>query len=433
MNNEETLTGFQVGEFVPPVRPEARRKARRIPSAPNNPPPGCVSAPPTPHSCPTAPQLIEMLQMEYNPEMMLLACRCLCNMIEALPGSAAVVIENGAAPILTAKMLNIEYIDLAEQALTALEKLSVEFSLPILRAGGAFRAIDLASGRQPSPTELRCGLCTHRPQRSAGVPRLFLDRRAAVGGHDGGQPVPAGAARGVSRGRGLGADPEQPAALPRPAHRGQDHPRVLAVRAQGERARKGLAARARRVSGQGQGLAALDSLPVSPPRSPASPLAFKPTRPPCARSPDLVRLVLTPCACGGGPTALVGSWTGSPTARTTSPSSPSTALARIWSVARCAPHRARPKPRTRGSCVPARGVGVARAAGPAGAGKRDRPAHGDVHDGAAHPVHPLPPLPAVWYRHAPTPRAQRRARPDLTCARIRARWHQRPSCSSWAW
>lgn len=98
------------------------------------------------HAWPTHPtrlranpfQLIEMLQMEYNPEMMLLACRCLCNMIEALPGSAAVVIENGAAPILTAKMLNIEYIDLAEQALTALEKLSVEFSLPILRAGGPF-------------------------------------------------------------------------------------------------------------------------------------------------------------------------------------------------------------------------------------------------------------------------------------------------------
>ena len=63
--------------------------------------------------------------MEYNPEMMLLACRCLCNMIEALPGSAAVVIENGAAPILTAKMLNIEYIDLAEQALTALDSLPV--------------------------------------------------------------------------------------------------------------------------------------------------------------------------------------------------------------------------------------------------------------------------------------------------------------------
>ena len=74
--------------------------------------------------------------MEYNPELMLLACRCLSNMIEALPTSATVVIDNGAAAILTAKMLNIEYIDLAEQALTTLEKLSADFSLPILRAGG---------------------------------------------------------------------------------------------------------------------------------------------------------------------------------------------------------------------------------------------------------------------------------------------------------
>jgi hypothetical protein len=83
---------------------------------------------------------MELLQAEYSPEMMLLACRCLCNLVEALPGSAPAVVDAGAASALTAKLLNIEYMDLAEQALTTLEKLSVDFPLPILRAGGTWDA-----------------------------------------------------------------------------------------------------------------------------------------------------------------------------------------------------------------------------------------------------------------------------------------------------
>jgi len=67
---------------------------------------------------------------------MLLACRCLSNLVEALPQAGAIIIDNGAAPILTAKLLNIEYIDLAEQALTTMEKLSTDYGVPFLRAGG---------------------------------------------------------------------------------------------------------------------------------------------------------------------------------------------------------------------------------------------------------------------------------------------------------
>ena len=39
-------------------------------------------------------------------------------------------------PLFCERLLNIEYIDLAEQALQALEKLSHEHPLAILRAGG---------------------------------------------------------------------------------------------------------------------------------------------------------------------------------------------------------------------------------------------------------------------------------------------------------
>ena len=73
---------------------------------------------------------------EENPEMMLLACRCIANMMEALPAATASVVYGGAVPILCQKLLEIHYIDLAEQALSTLEKISVEFPSSIVREGG---------------------------------------------------------------------------------------------------------------------------------------------------------------------------------------------------------------------------------------------------------------------------------------------------------
>lgn len=55
---------------------------------------------------------------EDNPEMMLLACRCLANMMEALPASTANVVYGGAVPVLCSKLLEINFIDLAEQCLS---------------------------------------------------------------------------------------------------------------------------------------------------------------------------------------------------------------------------------------------------------------------------------------------------------------------------
>jgi E3 ubiquitin-protein ligase TRIP12 len=53
-----------------------------------------------------------------NSEIMLLACRCIANMMEALPSSAANVVYGGAVPILCQKLLEIEFIDIAEQAIS---------------------------------------------------------------------------------------------------------------------------------------------------------------------------------------------------------------------------------------------------------------------------------------------------------------------------
>lgn len=55
---------------------------------------------------------------EENPEIMLLACRSLANLMEALRGSVANVVYGGAVPILCQKLLDIQFIDLAEQALS---------------------------------------------------------------------------------------------------------------------------------------------------------------------------------------------------------------------------------------------------------------------------------------------------------------------------
>lgn len=51
-------------------------------------------------------------------EAQMLACRCLANLMEALPGCAHTVVYHGAVPVLCSKLIEIHYIDLAEQTLS---------------------------------------------------------------------------------------------------------------------------------------------------------------------------------------------------------------------------------------------------------------------------------------------------------------------------
>ncbi|KAK9755060.1 Ubiquitin fusion degradation protein 4, partial [Basidiobolus ranarum] len=78
----------------------------------------------------------ELRNEEENSEIMLLACRCLSNLIEALPSALSNVVYNGAVSTLCSKLMEIQYIDLAEQALSALERISAEYPTSILREGG---------------------------------------------------------------------------------------------------------------------------------------------------------------------------------------------------------------------------------------------------------------------------------------------------------
>ncbi|CAF1314917.1 unnamed protein product [Adineta steineri] len=98
MSNEETLPGFQFRVLYPPLR-------------------DCLAD-----------------ENEANAEIALTACRALTYLMEALPRSAAQIVE--ATPIFLSKLRSITSIDIAEQALTALEMISKRNGKQILIADG---------------------------------------------------------------------------------------------------------------------------------------------------------------------------------------------------------------------------------------------------------------------------------------------------------
>lgn len=96
MGNEDTLSGFPVKQAVP--------------------------------------ALVKLLSMEHNFDMMMNSCRALTYMMEALPRSSVVVAH--AIPVLIEKLQVIQCMDVAEQALSALEILSKRHGKAMLQAGG---------------------------------------------------------------------------------------------------------------------------------------------------------------------------------------------------------------------------------------------------------------------------------------------------------
>ncbi|KAJ7670440.1 hypothetical protein B0H17DRAFT_1209311 [Mycena rosella] len=66
-------------------------------------------------------------QGDDNLEAQVLACRCLANLMKALPSVAHTVMYHGAIPVLCSKLIEILYIDLVEQTSSTMEKISEEF------------------------------------------------------------------------------------------------------------------------------------------------------------------------------------------------------------------------------------------------------------------------------------------------------------------
>lgn len=61
------------------------------------------------------PVLVGLLTHESNPDIMLLAARALTHLCDVLPSSCAAVVHYGAVSCFCARLLTIEYMDLAEQ------------------------------------------------------------------------------------------------------------------------------------------------------------------------------------------------------------------------------------------------------------------------------------------------------------------------------
>lgn len=107
--------------------------------------------------------LVNILRTGANVETKIYAARALTHMMEALPSSSSAIAMNGAASPLCQNLLSIEYIDLAEQSLSALHKLSVDYPQQIVSANG-FQAvlsfIDFFSiGMQRVAASTACNLC----------------------------------------------------------------------------------------------------------------------------------------------------------------------------------------------------------------------------------------------------------------------------------
>ncbi|KAJ9640308.1 Ubiquitin fusion degradation protein 4 [Coniosporium tulheliwenetii] len=124
-------------------------------------------------------ELVKLMQPsdfgEENPEIMLLACRCIANLMEALPAATPAVVYGGAVPILCQKLLEIHYIDVAEQALSTLERISVEFPASIVREGGLTACLTyldfFATGTQRSAVTTAANCCRNLPEDSFPVVR----------------------------------------------------------------------------------------------------------------------------------------------------------------------------------------------------------------------------------------------------------------------
>ncbi|XP_024982786.1 E3 ubiquitin-protein ligase UPL4 isoform X2 [Cynara cardunculus var. scolymus] len=82
-----------------------------------------------------SPILIKLARHESNPEIMLLSIRALTYLCDIYPRSAGFIVRHDGVTALCQRLLAIEYVDVAEQCLQALEKISREQPLACLMSG----------------------------------------------------------------------------------------------------------------------------------------------------------------------------------------------------------------------------------------------------------------------------------------------------------
>ncbi|KAL2329061.1 hypothetical protein Fmac_022488 [Flemingia macrophylla] len=117
------------------------------------------------------PVLVGLLNHESNPDIMLLAARALTHLCDVLPSSCAAVVHYGAVSIFCARLLTIEYMDLAEQSLQALKKISQEHPTACLRAGALMAVLSyldfFSTGVQRVALSTAANMCKKLPSDAA--------------------------------------------------------------------------------------------------------------------------------------------------------------------------------------------------------------------------------------------------------------------------
>uniref|UniRef100_A0A0E0MDG3 HECT-type E3 ubiquitin transferase n=1 Tax=Oryza punctata TaxID=4537 RepID=A0A0E0MDG3_ORYPU len=102
-----------------------------------------------------------------SPDVMLLAARALANLVDVLPSSCSAVVHYGAIPCFCARLLTIEYMDLAEQSLQALKKISQEHPTACLRAGALMAVLSyldfFSTGVQRVALSTAANICRKLP------------------------------------------------------------------------------------------------------------------------------------------------------------------------------------------------------------------------------------------------------------------------------
>ncbi|KAL6998251.1 E3 ubiquitin-protein ligase upl4 [Sarracenia purpurea var. burkii] len=82
-----------------------------------------------------SPILVKLAKHESNPDIMLLAIRAMTYLCDVHSQSLGFLVKHGAVPTLCQRLMAIEYLDVAEQCLQALEKISYEHPLACLQSG----------------------------------------------------------------------------------------------------------------------------------------------------------------------------------------------------------------------------------------------------------------------------------------------------------
>uniref|UniRef100_A0A803N3D8 HECT-type E3 ubiquitin transferase n=1 Tax=Chenopodium quinoa TaxID=63459 RepID=A0A803N3D8_CHEQI len=79
--------------------------------------------------------LVKLAKHENSPDIMLLSIRALTYLCDVYPRSSSLLVRHEAVPTFCERLLIIDYLDVAEQCLQALEKISRDQPLPCLQSG----------------------------------------------------------------------------------------------------------------------------------------------------------------------------------------------------------------------------------------------------------------------------------------------------------